>query len=60
MKQRQSRSRWKLASMVLMSLSLVTIVSCLASWFLSGTSGHDRYLILLDAGSVHTSVYTYR
>ena len=60
MKMNQTRSRWKLASLVLMSLSLVTIVSCLVSWFLGGSGHHERYLILLDAGSVHTSVYTYR
>ena len=48
-----------MASMVMLSLFIVTMVSCLSAWLLT-PDHHERYLILLDAGSVHTSVYTYR
>jgi len=49
--------RWMTGSIVLMVLFLVVTVTSILAWVLST---HARYLVLLDAGSVHTSVYTYR
>ena len=43
--------------LLLAGLSLLT--SGLVSWSLTSPPA-ERFLILLDAGSVHTSVYTYR
>ena len=39
--------------------SLLLLSLALASWQLN-TRATDWFLILIDAGSVHTSVYTYR
>ena len=46
-------------SLSLLVAGLVLTTSGLVSWSLT-TRPTDRYLVLLDAGSVHTSVYTYR
>ena len=53
--------RWGLVwlSLCLLLSGLVAATSGLVSWSLT-SSPADRYLVLLDAGSVHTSVYTYR
>lgn len=48
-----------LLSLSLLVAGLVLTTSGLVSWSLT-TRPADRYLVLLDAGSVHTSVYTYR
>ena len=55
----KSSCRWMTGSLVLMLMFLVVTVSSVLAWVWSVPS-HDRYLVLLDAGSVHTSVYTYR
>merc|ERR1711946_87947 len=39
-------------------MSVLTGLTCVLAWVLRVPD--VRYLILLDAGSVHTSVYTYR
>jgi len=57
MKQK-TRTRWSMTSLLLLTMSILTALSCLLVWVLSVPD--VRYLILLDAGSVHTSVYTYR
>lgn len=57
MKQK-TRSRWWMTSLLLVTMSILTGLCCLLFWVLSVPD--IRYLILLDAGSVHTSVYTYR
>jgi len=56
LKQRMG-SRWITGSVVLMVLFLVVTVTSVVAWVMST---HARYLVLLDAGSVHTTVYTYR
>jgi len=50
---------WHLVSLVLVLLSVLTCIGAVVAWCLYA-SPIDRYLVLLDAGSVHTSVYTYR
>ena len=57
MKQK-TRSRWMMTSLLLLTMSVLAGLSCILAWVLSVAD--VRYLILLDAGSVHTSVYTYR
>ena len=51
-------SRWRMTSLLLLTMSVLTALTCILAWVLSVPD--VRYLILLDAGSVHTSVYTYR
>ena len=51
-------SRWRMTSLLLLTMSILTGLTCVLAWVLSVPD--VRYLILLDAGSVHTSVYTYR
>ena len=58
-KKRTGRLGWVLLSRILLVVGLVLTSSGLASWSLTRRPA-DRYLVLLDAGSVHTSVYTYR
>lgn len=53
-----ARGRWLLSSALLLTVCLVTALSCLLASLLSKPD--IRFLVLLDAGSVHTSVYTYR
>ena len=55
---KKTRRLWTLTSVMLLTISVVTTLSCVLAWMLSAPD--VRYLILLDAGSVHTSVYTYR
>ena len=50
---------WVVLSLCLLVAGLGLTTSALVSWSLN-SSPADRYLVLLDAGSVHTSVYTYR
>jgi len=50
---------WHLASLVFVLLSVLTCIGAVVAWCLY-SSPIDRYLVLMDAGSVHTSVYTYR
>jgi len=50
---------WRMISLVCGLVCLLTMVCSITAWCLSYTPA-DRYLVLLDAGSVHTSVYTYR
>ena len=57
MKQK-TRSRWRMTSLLLVTMSALTGLTCLLAWVLRVPD--VRYLVLLDAGSVHTSVYTYR
>merc|ERR1719187_2265574 len=47
------------ATSCLLLAGLVLATSGLVTWSLHSEVG-ERFLILLDAGSVHTSVYTYR
>ena len=47
-----------MTSLLLLTMSVLTGLTCVLAWVLSVPD--VRYLILLDAGSVHTSVYTYR
>ena len=56
--QQKTRTRWSMTSLLLLTMSILSALSCLLVWVLSVPD--VRYLILLDAGSVHTSVYTYR
>jgi len=58
----KSRSRqcpWYMLSLTCGLVCLVTMVVSITAWSCS-YGPPDRYLVLLDAGSVHTSVYTYR
>ena len=60
--QGKSRSRqcpWYMLSLTCGLVCLVTMVVSITAWSCS-YGPPDRYLVLLDAGSVHTSVYTYR
>jgi len=50
---------WHIISLTCGLLCLVTLVAFITAWSYS-YGPPDRYLVLLDAGSVHTSVYTYR
>ena len=50
---------WAVLSLCLLVSGLVLTTSGLVTWSLKSRPS-DRYLVLLDAGSVHTSVYTYR
>jgi len=59
MTKQKTRCRWMLTSLLLLTMFLVTTVSVLLAWVMSQPS-QDKYLVLLDAGSVHTSVYTYK
>ena len=54
----QTRSRWRMTSLLLVTMSVLTGLTCVLAWVLRVPD--VRYLVLLDAGSVHTSVYTYR
>ena len=51
-------SRRRMTSLLLLTMSVLTGLTCVLAWVLSVPD--VRYLILLDAGTVHTSVYTYR
>ena len=53
------RLGWVVLSLSLLVAGLVLSTSGLVSWSLTKRPA-DRFLVLLDAGSVHTSVYTYR
>ena len=53
------RLGWLVLSLCLLVAGLVLSTSGLVIWSLTRRPA-DRYLVLLDAGSVHTSVYTYR
>jgi len=50
---------WHIITLTCGLLCLVTLVASITAWSYS-YGPPDRYLVLLDAGSVHTSVYTYR
>jgi len=50
---------WHLVSLLCGLVCLLTSVGAVTAWCLL-PAPPDRYLVLLDAGSVHTSVYTYR
>jgi len=50
---------WHLISFTCVLLCLITLVTSITAWSYS-YGPPDRYLVLLDAGSVHTSVYTYK
>jgi len=51
---------WLGVSTLLTCLALLLGLAGLTVWCLSLGLDPDQYLVLLDAGSVHTSVYTYR
>ena len=54
-------SRWRMTTLLLLTMSVLIGLTCVLAWVLSVPD--VRYLILLDAGSVHTSVtsvYTHR
>ena len=53
------RKVWLGLTSCLLLAGLVLATSGLVTWSLH-TEREERFLILLDAGSVHTSVYTYR
>jgi len=55
-------SRWKMGTLVCLVLSLSLLATGCSLWLLSpGQQAEQaRYLVLLDAGSVHTTAYTYR
>ena len=59
MKGSSARGAWLGLSCSLLVVGLVLATSGLVSWSLTGPPG-ERYVVVLDAGSVHTSVYTYR
>jgi len=50
---------WHLISFTCGLLCLITLVASITAWSYS-YAPPDRYLVLLDAGSVHTSISTYR
>jgi len=50
---------WYLVSFTCGLLCLITLVASITAWSYS-YAPPDRYLVLLDAGSVHTSVFTCR
>jgi len=50
---------WHLISLTCGLLCLITFFTSITAWC-SSYGPPDRYLVLLDAGSVHTSVYTYK
>jgi len=50
---------WHLVSLICGLACLLTSAGVVIAWCLN-TDPVDRYLVLLDAGSVHTSVFTYR
>jgi len=51
---------WLAVSILLSCLALLLGLAGLTVWCLSLGPDPEQYLVLLDAGSVHTSVYTYR
>jgi len=57
-KTRSKHFSWQLISCCGL-LCLVTFVASISAWSFS-YGPPDRYLVLLDAGSVHTEIYTYR
>ena len=58
-KRRPRRWGWLFLSLFLLLSGLALTTFALVSWSLTSRPA-DRFLVLLDAGSVHTSVYTYR
>lgn len=51
--------RWVMAAYISLTLALALLATAVTLWLLNCSAPH-QYLILIDAGSVHTSVYTYR